>query len=247
MGIVIRTLVRGLAAVALMAAPAVAQMDHSAHGAMAHNTLTGAEKKAGWSLLFDGQTLQGWRLYGGAPITSGWKVIDGTITRAERGGRDIITEQQFGDFELSLDWRLQPEGPAGNSGIFYRAPETQTAIYWGAPEMQILDDARHPDGRSELTSSGANYALDGVPHGAAKPVGEWNTVRIVAKGATVEHWLNGKKVVEYEMWSPKWEAAVAASKFKDYPQYGRAKAGHIGLQEHGSYVAFRNIKIRELK
>jgi hypothetical protein len=113
--------------------------------------------------------------------------------------------------------------------------------------MQILDDARHPDGRTELTSSGANYALDGVPHGTAKPVGEWNTVRIVAKGAKVEHWLNGKKVVEYEMWSPKWEAAVAASKFKDYPQYGRAKAGHIGLQEHGSYVAFRNIKIRELK
>ncbi len=210
------------------------------------NTLTDAERAAGWMLLFDGKTTDGWRRYGADTMPPGWQAVDGALTRVGRGA-DIITTRQFADFELTLEWKLSPEGPAGNSGIFYRAPESSTAIYWGAPEMQILDDARHGDGRSELTSSGSNYALHGVPHGTARPVGEWNHVRIVAHGAHVEHWLNGKKVVEYALWSPEWEALVAKSKFAEHPQYGRAKAGHIGLQEHGSFVAFRNIKIRELK
>ncbi len=238
-------------ALALATAPAalVAQ-DHSQHAGHAmHNVLTDAELAAGWQLLFDGKTTTGWRAYGADTMSTAWTVEEGVLvlSRTSRAA-DIITAKQYGDFELSLEWRLSPEGRPGNSGIFYRAPEMKdTAIYWGAPEMQILDDARHADGRSEKTSTGANYALHGVPHGAARPVGEWNQVRIVAKGAHIEHWLNGKKVVEYELWSPEWDALVAASKFAPHPRYGRSKVGHIGLQQHGSYIGFRNIKIRELR
>jgi len=243
---------RALAVAATMAtsaATATAQ-DHAHHaGHTMHNTLTDAERAAGWQLLFDGKTTAGWRAYGADTMSTAWTVEDGVLVLSRtREAADIITAKQYGDFELSLEWRLSPEGRAGNSGIFYRAPEMKdTAIYWGAPEMQILDDARHGDGRNEKTSTGSNYGLHGVPHGAARPVGEWNEVRIVAKGAHVEHWLNGKKGVEYELWSPEWEALVAASKFAPHTRYGRAKVGHIGLQQHGSYIGFRNVKIRELK
>lgn len=231
-----RTMTLVLAAAAL-AAPLAAQG--------APNTLTDAERAAGWTLLFDGRTTAGWRNYRADTLSSGWQAVDGTLTRVRRGG-DIVTTEQFANFELVLEWRLSPEGPAGNSGIFYRASEEPPVIYMGAAEMQILDNARHGDGRSELTSAGANYALYGVPHSAARPVGEWNTVRIVANGNHVEQWFNGAKVVEFEIDSPDWQARVAASKFKDWPLYARARSGHIGLQEHGSVVAFRNIKIRRL-
>lgn len=222
---------------ALLAAPAAAQT--------AHNTLTAAERAAGWTLLFDGQTTNGWRNYRADTLNPGWQAVDGALTRVRRGG-DIITREQFTNFELVLEWRLSPDGPAGNSGIFYRASEEPSVIYMGAAEMQILDNDRHPDGRSELTSSGANYALYGVPHSHTRPVGEWNSVRIIANGNHVEHWFNGTKVVEFELDSPDWKARVEASKFKDWPLYAKARTGHIGLQEHGSVVAFRNIKIRRL-
>lgn len=209
------------------------------------NALTDAERAAGWRLLFDGRTTQGWKRYKSVEPITGWEAVDGALTRTARGG-DIITTDQFRNFELALEWRLSPDGPAGNSGIFYRALETTSEIYWGAPEMQVLDNARHPDGRSELTSAGSNYALHGVAHSHARPVGEWNAVRLVVNGNHVEHWLNGTKVVEYELGSADWRERVAKSKFAEHPDYGRAERGHIGLQEHGSYVAFRNVKLREL-
>jgi hypothetical protein len=234
-------------AVPLEEAPGTAAASSGMPSEMAPpNTLTSRERGQGWTLLFDGTSLNGWQRYDGAPITAGWKAVDGALTRVERGGSDIVTVRKYGNYELALEWKLSPDGPAGNSGIFYNVIDTG-GIYWGAPEMQILDDARHPDGRTILTSSGANYALHGVPHGAAKPVGEWNAVRIVRRGDHVEHWLNGAKVVEYELGSADWKARVAASKFKDKPLYGTARVGRIGLQEHGSFVAFRNIRIRELK
>jgi hypothetical protein len=222
---------------ALMGAPLAAQGPH--------NTLTDAERAAGWTLLFDGTTTKGWRNYRADSLSSGWQAVDGTLTRVRRGG-DIITTEQFTNFEMMLEWRLNTDGPAGNSGIFYRASEEPQVIYMGAAEMQILDNDRHPDGRSELTSSGANYALHGVAHSHTRPVGEWNSVRIIANGNHIEHWFNGQKVVEFELDSPEWKALVEASKFKDWPLYARARTGHIGLQEHGSVVAFRNIKIRRL-
>lgn len=243
--VAIALLVTGAACTAAQSSGAAQDTQPGAARGGGMNTLTDADRAAGWRLLFDGRSTAGWRNYRSDSIGAGWEVVDGALTRTGRGG-DIITADQFGDFELELEWRLSPEGPAGNSGIFYRASEEPDAIYNGAPEMQVLDDDRHPDGRSPLTSAGANYALHGVPRGHAKPVGEWNAVRLVVRGNHVEHWLNGAKVVEYELGSDEWKAAVARSKFASQPLYGKASRGHIGLQDHGSYVAFRNIRIREL-
>jgi hypothetical protein len=207
------------------------------------NTLTAEEKAAGWRLLFDGKSTAGWRAYGADSMPSGWQAVEGSLTRVSRAA-DIITKEQFGDFELSLDWKLEPRG---NSGIFYRAVEGLEWIYHGAPEYQVLDDAGHRDGQNPLTSAGSDYGLYPAPRDVVKPAGEWNSTRIVARGAHVEHWLNGQKVVEYEQGSPDWASRVAGAKFAAWPQYGKAMRGHIGIQEHGGRVEFRNIKIRELK
>jgi hypothetical protein len=207
-----------------------------------HNTLTSEEKAAGWRLLFDGESSAGWRNYGKPTISDGWKVQDGALTRVGAGG-DIITNDQFGNFELSIDWKIEP---GGNSGIFYRASEEKDEIYWNAVEMQVLDDAKHPDGQSPLTSAGAAYDLYPVPPGHVHPGGEWNTARLIVNGNHVEHWLNGFKMVEYELGSRDWDSKVAGSKFKPHPKFGKNAQGHIGLQDHGNVVAFRNIKIKVL-
>lgn len=197
---------------------------------------------AGWRPLFDGRTTAGWRGYRMDTMPAGWSVVDGALTRTG-SGRDIITVDQFADFELELEWKL---GPGGNSGIFYRVTEEGENTYHTGPEMQVLDDAGHRDGGNRLTAAGSAYGLYAAPAGSVKPAGEWNAVRIVVDGTHVEHWLNGHKVVEYELGSPDWEAKVKASKFVEWPAYGRAARGHIGLQDHGDPVAFRNIRIREL-
>ena len=157
-------------------------------------------------------------------------------------GGDIITTEQFGDFELALEWKVSP---GGNSGIMYRVTEAYDESYKSGPEMQVLDDSAHADGQDRLTSAGSNYALNAAPAGVVKRAGEWNAVRILVKGNHVEHWLNGQKVVEYELMSPDWETRVKQSKFAEWPGYGRAPRGHIALQDHGDRVAYRNIKIRE--
>ena len=211
--------------------------------AQEHNRLTAAERAAGWQLLFDGNSLEGWRGYNSEFMPTGWSVENGMLTRTGPGG-DIITEQQFGDFELYLEWLV---GPGGNSGVLVRAVEGQEEVYHGAPEMQILDDAGHPDGRSPLTSAGSNYGLHGAPRGIVKSAGEWNSSRIVVVNNQVEHWLNGDKVVEYELGSADWLRRVANSKFAQWPEYGRASRGHIGIQDHGDRVSFRNLKVREIK
>jgi hypothetical protein len=210
----------------------------------APNTLTDAERRAGWRLLFDGQTLNGWRQYRGDTLPAAWRVADGTITKTV-GTRDIVTKEQFGDFELQFEWRV---ATGGNAGVFYRATEEYDRVYWSAPEFQLLDDPNAADGRNPLTSAGSAYGLYAPPRGVVKPAGEWNTARIIARGAHVEHWLNGQKIVEYEYWSPDWEAKVKGSKFADWPNYGRAKTGYIALQgDHRGDLALRNLKIRELK
>jgi hypothetical protein len=168
--------------------------------------------------------------------------VDGALTRV-RPAADIITTDKFRDFELSLEWKIAQNG---NSGIFYRGSEDDEAIYWSAPEMQVLDDAGHPDGRSRLTAAGSDYGLYPAPAGVVRPAGQWNQVRLVVRGQHVEHWLNGVKVVNYELGSPDWEAKVRASKFAPHAHYGRNREGYIGLQEHDSWVAYRNITIRTL-
>jgi hypothetical protein len=206
----------------------------------APNTLTAEERAAGWRLLFDGQTIDQWRGFGRPDLPEGWQVVDGTLARAGRAS-DIITKEQFGDFEFAFDWKLG--AAAGNSGVMFRVIEGPEQTYYSGPELQLLDDDGHRDGRVPETSCGANYALDASSKPMCRPVGEWNSTRLIVKGAHVEHWMNGEKIVEYELWTPEWKAKVAASKFAEWPEYGMARRGHLALQEHGSPVAFRNLKV----
>lgn len=215
----------------------------TAGSVLAQNTLTPAEQKAGWQLLFDGVGTGGWRGYMKTDMPAGWQAVEGALTRVAAAG-DIVTVDKYQDFELALEWKISP---GGNSGIFYRGIEGPDAIYFSAPEMQVLDDDRHSDGQSPLTSAGSDYGLYPAPRGVVKPVGEWNAVRLLVKGNHVEHWLNGRKIVEYELGSADWNQRVADSKFKQWPEYGKSAAGYIGLQDHGNWVAFRNIKIRVLR
>lgn len=212
------------------------------------NMLTEAERRAGWTLLFDGRTLDGWRAYNGTGPAAGWAVEDGALALVQpRGASDIVTTKAYANFELALEWRVKPDGPPANSGIFIRAEEKAgEPIYFSAPEMQVLDDARHPDGRSPLTSAGAAYGLYPAIPGVVRRPGEWNAVRIVVRGNAVEQWMNGTRIASYELGSAEWTGRVRASKFGQWPRYGRARAGLIGLQEHGSWVAFRNVKLRVL-
>jgi 3-keto-disaccharide hydrolase len=204
--------------------------------------LSPTEQAEGWRLLFDGRTLSGWRGYRSPSTPENWKVVDGTLFRAQGGG-DIMTVDQFGDFELRLEWRISKNG---NSGIMFRVTGEGDEPWWTGPEMQVLDNGGHPDGKDPLTSAGSNYALHAPVSDVTRPVGEWNDVRIVVKDAHVEHWLNGVKVVEYELWSPDWESRVRSTKFASNPQYGRARSGHIVLQDHGDAVWYRNIRIKPL-
>ena len=206
------------------------------------NTLTAAETADGWKLLFDGQNMAGFHNYKKTGTPVGWQSIDGTLTRIGQGG-DLVTNEEYTDFELSLDWKV-PEG--GNSGVYYRADESQQFGWVTGPEMQILDDAKHPDGRNPMTSAGSAYAVFPPTVKAVRPAGSWNSARLIVKGSHVEHWLNGQKVVDYELGSPEWRKAVDAGKFKDAKLYGTRTSGKIMLQDHGDAVAFRNIKIKRL-
>lgn len=206
------------------------------------NVLSPEEKNAGWRLLFDGATLQGWRGYKKDTCPDGWQVVDGALTRV-KGGGDLVTVETFDDFELSIDWRIAPRG---NSGIMYRVAETEGASYMTGPEYQILDHAGHGDGRNTLTSAASCYGLYAPMKDVAKPAGQWNRARIIARGNHVEHWLNGEKVVEYEIASDDWNQRVARSKFKAWPQFAKVPKGHLCLQDHGDRVEYKNIKIRVL-
>jgi len=199
---------------------------------------------SGWRPLFDGKSLAGWKGYQTDAVPEGWRVANGTLTKDGRVA-DILSKDEFGDFELEMDWKI---GNAGNSGIFYRGTEEYEHIYWSAPEYQLLDDINAEDNKTRLTCAGSVYAIYPSPPGHLKAVGRWNTARIVARGPHIEHWLNGVKLLEYELGSPDWEAKVKASKFNDWPNYGRAKRGHIAMQgDHAGSLAFRNIRIREVK
>lgn len=203
------------------------------------NTLTEAEQAAGWKLLFDGTTTKGWRGYRQKDAPAGWRAKDGALVREEKGG-DLITADEFADFELVLDWKVSP---GANSGVFYRATEGTKHLHENAPEYEIRDGGFWTD---NPYTNGANYALHPPTKDAARPVGEWNRARIVARGNAVEHWLNGVKVVAYELGSDDWKKRVAETHVKDWAGYGSAARGHIGLQDYNKPVWFRNIKLRPL-
>ncbi|MEZ5978664.1 MAG: DUF1080 domain-containing protein [Planctomycetota bacterium] len=206
------------------------------------NTLTGAEESAGFQLLFDGSSLEHWRNYKSDTISNGWEVRDGAIHRGGPAG-DIVTREQYEDFELYLDWKI---APGGNSGIFFHVTEDHDYVFETGPEYQILDNKNHPDGADPKTSAGSDYALYAPRVDATNTTGAYNRSRIVVRGGHVRHYLNGELVVEYELWSDDWYQRVAASKFASMPDYGMRRSGHIALQDHGDEVWFRNIKIRRL-
>lgn len=196
-----------------------------------------------WRTLLDDKSLGAWRGWESPDFPEGWHVAGDTVSK-EGTVDDLVTREEFGNFELELEWKI---GKGGNSGVLYRGTREYDHIYWTAPEYQLLDDANHPDGRNRLTAAGSDYALYAPPAGVVKPYGEWNTTRIVVNGAHVEHWLNGQKVVTYELGSPDWKARVAKSKFAAYKSYGLAKKGLISIQgDHTGNLELRHIRIREL-
>jgi len=222
------------------------------------NELSQKEKDEGWKLLFNGKTTEGWRGYDKDSFPShGWVVeggaikVQGTGSGEAGGGGDIIYDEQFKDFELTLEWKIS-EG--GNSGIFYLAQEIEgEPIYTSAPEMQILDNDKHPDarlGKDGNRQAGSLYDLIPAKPQNAKPVGEWNKISILVYRGTVVHNQNGENVVEYHLWTDDWKEMVANSKFKGWENFlntgGDDKKGFIGLQDHGDDVWFRNIKIKKL-
>lgn len=207
-----------------------------------HNTLTDAEKADGWKLLFDGKTLDGWNSWRGKKQLEAdkWQAKDGELALTGKGGGDIYTAEPYEHYELSLEWKSQ-----GNSGIFIRVdPAAKGAIYGPAPEIQIM-----PDHAKALrsTDAGGLYALYEI-QGESKVIHKdgWNSVRIRIVNNKGTHWLNGQKLYEYEIGSEEWKARLMESKFKKNPTFGTHANGHIGFQDHGSTVSFRNIKIRVL-
>lgn len=219
------------------------------------NTLTEAEKAAGWKLLFDGKTMDGWHNFNKETIGKGWVIDDDAIHlnakknpdghwQAADGG-DIVTDGQYENYELRLDWKI---GACGNSGVIYNVVEDEKYDYvWlTGPEMQVLDNTCHPDAMYPRHRAGDLYDMIECKYETVKPAGEWNEARLVINNGRVEQWLNGRKLVEFEMFNDTWTQMIANSKFKDMPDFGKARKGHIALQDHGDRVWFRNVKIREL-
>lgn len=218
--------------------------------APADNTLSDQEKSEGWKLLYDGTSVEGWREFNKPTLPEWWIAEDGTLKTLGKGGDiggDIIyAVEMFDNFELFLEWKLDK---GGNSGIFYHVVEGDQyrAAYENAPEYQVIDDLEFPEPLEGWQRVGADYAMYLPDSGkTVKPAGEWNSSRIVFTAEKVEYYLNGKLTVSFVPWSPDWHARKAAGKWKEYPDYGLARTGYIGLQDHGSVVQFKNIKIRRL-
>lgn len=219
------------------------------------NTLTPAEEAAGWKLLFDGQTTSGWRSYGKEKAGSSWIASNGMLMLDSKKGEDgkfkaedggtIITEETYKDFEFSVDWKISS---CGNSGIMYfvhEADEYENAFHTG-PEMQILDDMCHPDTKYPKHRAGDLYDMIEGKYGTVNPAGEWNTAKVISKDGKIEHWQNGRKIVEFTMFDDTWKRMVSNSKFAEWKGFGTYNVGHIALQDHSDPVFFKNIKIRKL-
>jgi hypothetical protein len=233
---------RHAAAAAILALTAFPTSRLTAQDIMPPNMLSSDELTQGFRLLFDGSSTNGWRGFRRATMHDGWRAVDGALARVGPGG-DIVTVDEYENFELRLQWKV-PEG--GNSGIMYHVSEDFAQTYLSGPEMQVLDDARHPDGRSRLTAAGSCHSVYPAPDGVVRPANQWNDVGIVVNGTHVEHWLNGVKVVEYELWSDDWRRRVQSSKFAQWPSYGMTHRGRIALQDHDGGVLYRSIRIRVL-
>ncbi|TAE91276.1 MAG: DUF1080 domain-containing protein [Verrucomicrobia bacterium] len=209
---------------------------------VAPNTLSDEEKAQGWQLLFDGKSLAAWERYGAPKQPVGWSIQQGAIAWAGNGAGDLVTREEFSDFELRYDWKIS-EG--GNSGVMFRVTGQGSAPWHSGMEMQVLDDARHSDGQIPTHRAGAAYDLVEPPAGISKPVGEWNQAQILCQGSKIEMRLNGVVTASIDLATPEGQALIAKSKFKDLPYFAKAAKGKIVLQDHGDPVWYRNIKIRK--
>lgn len=219
----------------------------------AQNTLSSKEQNKGWQLLFDGQTTNGWHTYGKQTAGRVWKAEDGVLhldaaskKNYTNEGGDLVTNDEYDNFDLQLDWKISKNG---NSGVMIYVKEDATKYgepYFTGPEMQILDNAGHPDGKIYKHHAGDLYDLIASPKDASKPVGEWNHAEIIANNGKLDFYLNGEHTVSTTMWDDNWRKMVAASKFKAWPDFGTFKQGRIDLQDHGNDVWFKNIKIKRL-
>ena len=223
------------AAATLAAAPAAAQR---------------ASRDGGWTTLFDGtpaSVTAHWRGYRRTDVPTNWHVDQGVLMLAAGGDSvahgDLITRDQYGDFELEYEWKISP---GGNSGLIYRVAETEPTTWQTGAEMQVLDDARHADGKLPSHRAGALYDLVAPPPGVTRPVGEFNHARIVMRGMHVQQYLNGQLTADLDFASPRGQQLVAASKFHVYPRFMTARSGYLALQDHGDVVTFRNIRVRRL-
>lgn len=213
------------------------------------NTLTQQEIDEGWILLFDGETTDGWRGYNSDSFPGAWTVEDGSLKfngGSSAEGGDIIYDEEFENFHLSLEWRIS-EG--GNSGIFYLGKEiADTPIWYSAPEFQILDNENHPDadqGRDDNRKAASLYDLIPAVPQNANPYGEWNKAEILVHDGKVVHFQNGEAVVEFELGTPEWNEMVANSKFSEMEEFAANSSGYIALQDHSDDVWFRNIKLKK--
>jgi hypothetical protein len=207
-------------------------------------------KATGWISIFDGKSLKGWHNYNKSGPVKSWEVEDGALvclgTAKDASGGDIVTDKKYTDFELKWDWKVDK---GSNSGVLYHVQEGQKwhGTYETGPEYQIIDDVTFPEHLENWQQAGADYAMHPAnDQKVLKPVGEWNQSRIVFRKGHVEHWLNGKMIVQFEAWSDDWNKKRTEGKWKDYPDYGKAKTGEIALQDHGDKAYYKNIFIREL-
>lgn len=216
------------------------------------NTLSEKEKAEGWQLLFDGEKIAGWHTYGQSDAAASWKMNDGVLyldttkTNGKREGGDLVTDQEFENFHLKLDWKI---GPAGNSGIIFLVHEDTSKFkrtYETGPEMQVLDNNGHADAKIIKHRAGDLYDLISSSKETVKPVGQWNEVEIEVNKGKLVFTLNGTKVVSTTMWDDNWNTMIANSKFKNMPGFGKFKKGRIALQDHGDPVWFKDIKIKAL-
>lgn len=208
------------------------------------NQLTAAEKSAGWQLLFDGNTMSQWRNFKKNTLNPQWQIEDGAMKLSAKNGGDIVTKISYQHFELQLDWKI---AAGGNSGIFVRVNETGNTIYAQAPEIQILDNERHPDNKLPSHLAGSLYDMIAAPPTAHQSAGQWNKVKIRLEHDQLTVWQNNVQTAAILINSPQWQQLLAKSKFANWPGFAATQQGHIGLQDHGDVVWFKNIKIKELK
>ena len=223
---------------------------HTSASALVVKAGNNPKPKKEWIKLFDGKSLNGWHHFNNKAEIKNWTIEDGALVchgaKGPSGSGDIITDQIFGNFELKWDWKVDK---GSNSGVFYHIvedPKYKRAIET-SPEYQIIDDITYPAKLEPSQLTGADYDMHlAGSNKVLKPVGEWNSSRIIFKNGNVEHWLNGKRIVKFKAWSEDWKRRKAASKWKDAPDYGMSAKGNIGLQDHGNKAYFKNIELREL-